>query len=162
MLQLQVWHAQNTPRAYIDWIMMLLTLSCTTRLERPGLTSGPLYHYLRLFTVKCLVWMGCGVEFSSPQRTRFLHILRLCLMFLELMSCGACNVSFGDVNWGFLNMQAMHCGFIIFVKNEQSGNSSFFLSVYLVSRYQHLWCVNSCACTVKFLMLVGGTGLPAL
>lgn len=75
-LQLEVWHARNAPRVYIGWIMMPLTLP--TRLERPGRTSGPLYHYLRLFTVKCLVWTGCGVECSSPQRTRFPHILRLC------------------------------------------------------------------------------------
>lgn len=142
--------------------MMLLTLSCTTRPERPGLTSGPLYHYLRLFTVKCLVWTGCGVECSSPQRTRFLHILRLCtsLVFLELMSCRAC-MSFGDIS-SILNIQAMQSGFLIFVKNEQGGNSSFFFSMHLSSRYQHLWCINSCACTVfplKCLMLVGGTGL---
>lgn len=103
MLKLEVWRAQSEPRVLIGWVMILLTLSYTTRLERPELTSGPLYHYLRLFTVKCLVWMGCGVEFSSPQRTRFFHILRpcTCLMFSELMSCGACNVSFGDVSRGF-------------------------------------------------------------
>lgn len=147
--------------------MMLLTLSCTTRLERPGLTSSPLYHYLRLFTVKCLVWTGCGVECSSPQRTRFLHILRLCtsLMFLELMSCGACSMSFGDISRGFLNVKNMLSGFTVFVKNEQGGNSIFFFSMHLSSRYQHLWCMNSCARTVfplKCLMLVGGTGLLTL
>lgn len=54
-----------------------------------------------------------------------------------------------EVFLSFLNIQLMQCGFIIFVKNEQSGNSSFIFSIYLASGYQHLWCVNSCACNVS-------------
>lgn len=109
------------------------TLSCTTGLERPGLPHSPLYHYLKLFTAKCLAWMGCGVECSSPQRSRFLHILRPCpcLMFVELMSCAACNVLCGDVSKGFSNTRAVQCGFMTFGGNTQSGNSSFFFSMYL-------------------------------
>lgn len=29
------------------------------------------YYYHRLLTALCLVWPGCGVECSSPQRTSF-------------------------------------------------------------------------------------------
>lgn len=95
----------NGPRAYMGLVMIPLTLYYTTRLKRPGLTSSHLYHYLRLFTVRCLVWTGCGVEFTSPQRSWSLHILKLCTcqMFLELMSC-ATNVSFHDVSRGFKHM----------------------------------------------------------
>lgn len=89
-------------------------------------------------------------------------------MFLVLMSCGPCNVSFDDVSRGvFLLKHTCHAVWFhnILLKKEQGGNSSFFFSLHTASRYQHLWCVNSCARSVfplKCLMLVGGTGMSTL
>lgn len=146
---------------YIGWVMIHQTLSCTTRLQRPDFTRGPLYYYLRLFTVKCLVWMRCGVEFSSPHGTWFLHILRLCthLTFLEMMSCGACYVSFGDVR-----VFESTVWFHNICVTRTTWKFQFLFTVLPASRYQPLWCVNSCACAVfslKCLMLVGGFGRPS-
>lgn len=146
--------------------MIHQTLSCTARLQRPGCTRGPLYHYVRLFTVKCLVWMRCGVEFSSPHRTWSLHILRLCacLTSLEMMSFGARYVSFDDFSRVFKPIVWFHN----ICEKWTMWKFQFLYTVSLASRYQPLRCGNSCAYTVfplKFLMLVGSFGwlvLPSL